>query len=161
MIRLCLLISLGLLLVYCTSAAGPDKLRHRVARSALASHMIAFSLLNPLQPVLAEDSAEVSKSFPEFVTALDNGEIKRVVFKGIRPEFCLAYFKDGTVATVKEGFPSFDDPKSPSGPAQAIAKVQHTPGVVCEQDIADVLALSKTRKGVVTNTNTVSTFVVC
>lgn len=94
----------------------------------------------------AADSNDVSKSFPELLRALDNGEVRRVVFKGIRPEYCLAYFKDGTVATIREGFPSFDDPRSPSGPTQAIARVQHTPGVVCEQDISDLLVLSKTRK---------------
>ena len=35
-------------------------------------------------------------------------------------------------------------PLSPSGPAQAIALVQHTPGVLVEQDLSDIFKKSRT-----------------
>ena len=87
-----------------------------------------------------------STTFQVFVQNLDHGDISKVVFEGINPTYLTAYYKTGEVSVVKDGFPYYNDPLSPSGPAQAIAKVQHTPGVICQQDISDVLMKSKTRK---------------
>ena len=87
-----------------------------------------------------------SMSFEEFVPYLRGGNVQRVVFRGISPTYLTAYNKDGTSLLVEEGFPSFDDPLSPSGPTQAIALVQHTPGVVVEQDLSDLFKKSKTAK---------------
>lgn len=88
----------------------------------------------------------IDVKFSDFISSLDSDEVSKVVFKGINPDSCIVYFKSGKIGIVKEGFPAYNDPKSPSGPAQAIAKVQHTPGVICEQDISDVLLLSTTRR---------------
>lgn len=85
--------------------------------------------------------------FQSFLNLLDGGKIEKVTFYGIRPTYLIANLKeDGKSFLVKEGFPAYDDPLSPSGPSQAIAKVQHTPGVTCYQDISDAMILSKTRR---------------
>ena len=103
----------------------------------------------PMLPAFASESITtntLSQTFPAFVSDLETGKINTVVFNGINPTYLTAYYKSGDVSVVKEGFPSYDDPRSPSGPAQAIAKVQHTPGVICQQDISDAMLKSKTRK---------------
>jgi hypothetical protein len=97
-------------------------------------------------PVLAETQSLPAlkyKTFDQFVSDLRNGLIIKVKFVGINPEYCTTQYKDGEEYIIKDGFPSFDDPNSPSGPAQAIALVQHTPGVECEQDISDLINLLK------------------
>jgi hypothetical protein len=83
-------------------------------------------------------------SFDDFVPFLRAGNVQRVVFRGISPTYLTAYGKDGSRLLVEDGFPSFDDPLSASGPAQAIALVQHTPGVLVEQDLSDLFKKSKT-----------------
>jgi len=49
--------------------------------------------------------------------------------------------KAGGVQTLgrEQGFPYLDDPRSAAGPTMLIAKVQHTPGVVCMQDVSAVM----------------------
>ena len=80
----------------------------------------------------------------DFLVKLEGGkEIKRVVFNGVNPKTATVTYADGTTALLDEM--PFDDPKGPSGPAQLIAKCQHTPGVQCSQDISDALKLAKTR----------------
>ena len=127
----------------------------RVLKRAVAASGMVFAMSGG-SPLLAAEvspstTAAVSlgaeASFAEFLTALDNGKIEKVVFVGIRPTSLIAYEKGGSgkPVFVRDGFPSYDDPLSPSGPTQAIAKVQHTPGVVCFQDISDVMALRKTK----------------
>lgn len=132
----------------------PRVLKRTVAASGVA---IAVSGGSPMLPVLAAaelppsasttaSSLGEEASFAEFLTALDSGKIEKVVFVGIRPSSLIAYEKgSGKPVFVRDGFPAYDDPLSPSGPTQAIAKVQHTPGVACFQDISDVLALRKTK----------------
>eukprot|EP01036_Dinobryon_divergens_P024948 gene24947-33443_t len=102
----------------------------------------------PSSLIFAVESSESPKyaSFSTFLNDLESDKISKVEFVGINPTYCRAYYKTGDLVEVREGFPSIDDPKSPSGPAQAIAKVQHTPGVVCVQDISDALSLSSRRK---------------
>ena len=65
-----------------------------------------------------------SQTFSQFLKSLDDGSISKVVFNGINPKSVTAYFKDGDVVTVgeAEGFPAVDDPLSPSGPTQVIAR---------------------------------------
>ena len=133
----------------------PRVLKRTVAASGVA---IAVSGGSPMLPVLAAaelpsastitaSSLGEEASFAEFLTALDSGKIEKVVFVGIRPSSLIAYEKGGSgkPVFVRDGFPAYDDPLSPSGPTQAIAKVQHTPGVACFQDISDVMALRKTK----------------
>lgn len=122
-------------------------------RKCVASAILATSFSISLATPFAGADDAISKTFTEFITSLEKGDVEKVVFKGVRPEYCLAFFRDGTVASVREGFPSYDDPKSASGPAQAIAKCQHTPGVLCEQDISETLALSRKLKGNVPTKN--------
>ena len=82
-------------------------------------------------------------TLPEFLVKLEAKEIKRVVFNGINPRSATVTYGDGTTAVLDEM--PFDDPKGPSGPAQLIAKCQHTLGVVCSQDVSDALRLAKSR----------------
>ena len=118
----------------------PDKILINVASTLLS--------LFAIPSVHASETLTTSRSttFQAFVQNLENGDISKVVFEGINPTYLTAYYKTGEVSIVKDGFPYYNDPLSPSGPAQAIAKVQHTPGVICQQDISDVLMKSKTRK---------------
>jgi len=79
----------------------------------------------------------------DFLNALETNMISKVVFNGINPQSATVYFKEGgdiEVFNKDNGFPYYDDPRSPAGPTQLIAKVQHTPGVVCLQDISSVMA---------------------
>ena len=129
-------------------------LRGREAiRKFVASAVLTTSFSISLVPPFADADDAISKTFTDFIASLEKGDVEKVVFKGVRPEYCLAFFRDGAVASVREGFPSYDDPKSASGPAQAIAKCQHTPGVLCEQDVSETLALSKKLKGNVPTKN--------
>lgn len=63
-------------------------------------------------------------SLEEFLRLLDDGSMAKVVFDGVNPKFATVTFKTGEVALFGEaqGFPSFDDPVSPSGPTQLIAR---------------------------------------
>ena len=114
-------------------------------------HRVNF--IRPLATVLGSMSlvgvasvrgADDSLSFQNYLNELSDGNIKQVTFVGIRPTYLIAVDKDGKKYIVRDGFPSFDDPLSPSGPAQAIAACQHTPGVVCMQDISEAMKLSRT-----------------
>lgn len=96
--------------------------------------------------VASEVSERKTMSFGEFIPYLREGKVSKVVFKGISPTFLTAYSKDGNTIVVEEGFPSIEDPLSPSGPTQAIALVQHTPGVVVEQDLSELFQKSKTAR---------------
>ena len=147
--RLTLLVALLLLLVV---PAYSWSLRNGRRFSAVASALLlniqnpALALSSePVQVVAAERQSEAN--FDEFIVRLDKGEFDEVVFYGIRPTYLVATEKGtGKPLLVRDGFPAYDDPLSPSGPQQAIAKVQHTPGTICVQDISEALALSKTAK---------------
>jgi hypothetical protein len=80
-------------------------------------------------PNLSLSIESQSKPFDTFLQELEDGKIKKVIFVGINPSYLQAYDSSGNTYEVKQGFPSYNDPKSPSGPAQVIAKVQHTPGI--------------------------------
>lgn len=112
-----------------------------IASSFLAQGLFVIPCL------AAENSGGGEISFPMFLKDLDDGKVDKVVFKGIRPEYLTSYYKTGDIVLVKEGFPAYDDPLGPSGPIQAIARVQHAPGVVVLQDITDVLKLTKRGAG--------------
>jgi hypothetical protein len=47
---------------------------------------------------------------------------------------------------VRDGFPSFEDPLSPSGPTQVLAKVKATPGVSWEFDVSELTTARNTVK---------------
>lgn len=124
-----------------------------IATATFASNFapISYAINEPSYIQVAVSSSDSPKyvSFSTFLNDLESDKISKVVFVGINPTYCRAYYKSGNlVVEVRDGFPSIDDPKSPSGPAQAIAKVQHTPGVVCVQDISDALSLSSRRKSI-------------
>jgi len=156
MMRVCLL---TLLLIACSSNALLPHCKRRLALLALplAFAMPVNALANPastaplFMPMSSSSSTGSSSSsssmtFSEFLVELEAGKFAKVVFKGTSPTYLTAYReRDSETAgiIVKEGFPAFDDPKSPSGPTQAIAKCQHTPGVVCVQDVTDLLKMTK------------------
>jgi len=64
-------------------------------------------------PSLAEDMSSSKLSFTSFLTQLDSGRFNRVVFQGINPKSLIAYTSAGEMFLVQDGFPAFDDPKSP------------------------------------------------
>lgn len=146
-----LIVQLTLLLILIINVEAWNK---ALTRRIIASSVAGMSLCSPMLPALADDSTATvtvaspsSMSFGDFVPYLQRGNIVKVVFKGVRPTALTAFTKDGKEITVQDGFPAFDDPLSASGPQQAIALCQHTPGVEVYQDIADILSLSKTSKG--------------
>ena len=82
--------------------------------------------INPFNYVVNAADIVSTKSFSDFIGDLEATppKISRVVFKGVNPEYCIGFYTDGSTSIIKEGFPAYDDPRSPSGPAQAIAKCQ-------------------------------------
>jgi len=156
---LLLLVLLSAVLCEAWKASFPHKLAS-FPRKLTSSFAAGAILLGPLTSFVAPAQAEQAEaalvtadarkteaSFADFVVALDAGKYSRVTFYGIRPTYLIAEEKEsGRPVLVSQGFPAYDDPLSPSGPAQAIAKVQHTPGVICMQDISDALKLAKTSK---------------
>ena len=82
-----------------------------------------------------------SSTLTELLKQLDDNNVSKVVFRGITPTSASVYLKNSE--SILEVPLPFDDPKSPSGPAQVIARVQHTPGVICQQDIGDILKTTK------------------
>ena len=117
-----------------------------VRRIAAVLFTVGACELGAYSPAFAEREP-MSMTFSDFIPEIRSGNVERVVFKGIRPTFLTAYTKDNKMIKVEEGFPAFDDPMSPSGPTQAIALCQHSPGVVVEQDISDLIVKSKTKGG--------------
>ncbi len=122
----------------------------RLVRMRIAIVCVSGTLntgLGVSMPPAAHAEGEVMKestmSFNEFIPLVKGGGVQKVVFKGVHPTYLMAYTKDGKIL-VEDGFPAFDDPKGPSGPAQAIALCQHSPGVVVEQDLSDLLLKSTT-----------------
>ena len=84
-----------------------------------------------ISPSLADSS-----SLSELLKQLDDNNVSKVVFRGITPTSATVYLKNSDILDVVL---PVDDPKSPSGPAQVIARVQHTPSVIVQQDIGDIL----------------------
>lgn len=124
--------------------------------SLLRSSILCYTLFTftNYYPANAEDmpSSQLVKvksvAMKDFLSSLDKNEIKKVIFDGIRPSSMKVFYQNGDVGFMyeKDGFPAYDDPKSRSGPAQIIARVQHSPGVICEQDISDVIATLSNKK---------------
>lgn len=161
-------VALLVLSICILNAEGWHKaLTRRIIASSIALPLLAA----PMLPALAEDatpataavtvatssedsspvaqvpSTPSTMTFADFVPFLQKGNVVKVVFKGVRPDRLIAITKEGKEIMVAEGFPAFDDPLSASGPQQAIALCQHTPGVEVYQDISDILSLSRTSKG--------------
>lgn len=110
----------------------------------IPSNAMQLKWISSMQ-ISVEETNDVK--FSDFLHDLESDLISEVKFIGVNPKYCQVLYKSGKIANVREGFPSYEDPKSPSGPTQVIAKVQHTPGVVCYQDISEALLLtSKSKK---------------
>jgi hypothetical protein len=61
----------------------------------------------------------------DFLHVLESNMVSKVVFNGINPESATVYFRSGGDVEVfgrDNGFPYYDDPRSPAGPIQLIAK---------------------------------------
>lgn len=110
-----------------------------ICAASVLSPSASFSLLQPQSAWAAGDL-----KLAEFIVKLEKNEIKTVVFNGVNPRSATLFYSDGSTGLLTEM--PIEDPKSASGSAQLIAKCQHTPGVVCRQDVSDVLKLAKTRK---------------
>ena len=119
----------------------------RVGRGLISRAIVGCAVViapySVVQLSYALDSNE--KTFATYLEDLRGNKLSKVTFVGIRPQSLIAVLKEtGKPYLCREGFPSFDDPRSPSGPTQAIAACQHQPGVLCVQDISDALSLSRT-----------------
>lgn len=145
-----------LLAIFSSSIAGSPLTRLARTRIAVVCVSGALRLVPPAAMITGlgvsmpravhaegEVMKETTMSFNEFIPLVKGGGVQKVVFKGARPTYLMAYTKDGKIM-VEDGFPAYDDPMGPSGPAQAIALCQHSPGVVVEQDLSDLLLKSKT-----------------
>lgn len=90
------------------------------------SGFMGMLLANHPHSVFAGDltTTRNSVNFNEFIQALNNNEVTKTVFNGVNPKSVTVYFKTGEVLSVgeAEGFPVYDDPLSPSGPTQVIAR---------------------------------------
>ncbi len=95
--------------------------------------------------LLFASGCQADTTFSQFLVDLDEGKISRVVFKGINPKSLVATYKSGAEELVSSGFP-VEDPRGPSGAAQVIARVQHAPGVVCMQDVSELMSKSSKRR---------------
>lgn len=106
--------------------------------SALKRSFIAIvaSASISISPSLADPS-----SLSELLKQLDDNNVSKVVFRGITPTSATVYLKNSD-NILDVALPA-DDPKSPSGPAQVIARVQHTPSVIVQQDIGDILKTTR------------------
>jgi len=112
---------------------------------ALVGCAVAVAPFYYLAPPCHALDSNNEKTFATYLEDLRSNRLSKVTFVGIRPQSLIAVEKEsGRPYLVREGFPSFDDPLSPSGPTQAIAACQHQPGVLCVQDISDALSLSRT-----------------
>ena len=111
-----------------------------------AVSIISLTTLLPIMGIVPVARAEEMMKFGDFVSFLGAGNVQAVTFKGVNPTGLIATDKNGKQIRVEEGFPAFNDPASASGPQQAIALCQHTPGVVVTQDLSDILGQSKTGK---------------
>jgi hypothetical protein len=128
--------------LFCNSSAWERFFTRSFHKNAFAVTAAALSFTAP--SVVVADSK--SMTFDDFVPYMRSGEVTKVLFRGILPDGLEAYAKNGDVITVKEGFPAHDDPLSPSGPTQAIALCQHTPGVRVEQDLSELMLKAKTNR---------------
>ena len=143
-----------LLLAFCTFCCahkvGALARLRRMGTSIAISGTLSLGSLANVGPASAADPLNLN--FENFLVAMKQGEVQKVLFEGVSPSSCLATFKSsGDVYLVKDGFPAFDDPKSASGPTQVIALCQHTPGVECKQDLSALmlkLQTSKTYSGI-------------
>lgn len=117
-----LIVVLGLTILMSVNALSVLK------RSFIA---IVASASISISPSLADSS-----SLSELLKQLDDNNVSKVVFRGITPTSATVYLKNSDILDI--ALP-VDDPKSPSGPAQVIARVQHTPSVIVQQDIGDIL----------------------
>lgn len=89
----------------------------------IAAASLPIASLPPL-PSTSTTSHRIN-TLTDFLTALESNMISKVVFNGINPESATVYFRSGDDFEVLDrdhGFPYYDDPRSPAGPTQLIAK---------------------------------------
>ena len=115
----------------------------------------SIKLLN-IKRIISISSLSLTLSLPafaqpltSFLQDLDKGAVTKVIFPGVNPTSLIATLADGTSYTVTEaeGFPAYNDPLSPSGPSQIIARVQHSPKVIVLQDLSELMGKSTKGKG--------------
>lgn len=97
-----------------------------------------FTALPTLTP--AQEELE-SITFGKFLNLLDEGKVSDVVFNNIRPDYVTITYKNGENVLrgiVKEEFPSYDDPLTPSGPTQVLAKVKSIPTAKWSYDFSSL-----------------------
>jgi len=94
--------------------------------------------------VVEASLAENKVTFDKFLALLDDGKVSDVVFSGIRPTYVTITYEEGDNkvskrAEVRDGFPFYDDPLTPSGPTQVLAKVKSTPNVKWSYDLSELM----------------------
>lgn len=124
----------GPLVVCALNAAAPCQAL--VPASIQSTSVCSYPLL------LSASATETQIDFKTFLSYLDDGKVEKVVFQGIRPESLLITVKDSKdPIEVREGFPGFGDPLSPSGPEQVLARVKAAVGVKWEFDLSALQAI--------------------
>ena len=109
----------------------------------LLSKAVATLMLTIAPMPVFADATPNRLELADFMTGLDSKKFTRVIFHGINPSSATVIGTNGEQFEVIN-LPA-EDPRSPSGTQQVIAKVQHTPGVICQQDVSDVMSLAKTK----------------
>ena len=117
--------------------SSPAVVRTWCAKAVCASALFITSSSSMVQAV--ETKPDVN--LVDFVQKLESGQFKKVVFNGINPSTATLFYADGSTGLLTQM--PIEDPKSPSGVAQLMAKCQHTPSVICQQDVSDALRLTK------------------
>ena len=117
--------------------SSPAVVRTWCAKAVCASALFVTSSSSMVQA--AETKPDLN--LQEFVQKLEAGQFNKVVFNGVNPTSATLFYADGSTGLLTQ-MPA-EDPKSPSGSAQLMAKCQHTPSVVCQQDVSDALRLTK------------------
>ena len=98
------------------------------ATGTIASTDLPIASLSPATSTTSITTATTShriNTLADFLHVLESNMVSKVVFNGINPDSATVYFRSGGDVEVfgrDNGFPYYDDPRSPAGPIQLIAK---------------------------------------
>lgn len=134
--------SIVLLLLISVIVIDGLKISSLLIKKSIVSLVTGISISTISLPCLAASSPS---TLSELLKQLDDNNVNKVVFRGIIPTSATVYLKNNEELEVP--LPN-DDPKSPSGPTQIIARVQHSIGVVCQQDLEDIFKTTSKRGNV-------------
>lgn len=116
---ICIHISFFVIVLLGAEAFGCDGTMRIPARFVAKCAGLLFSL-----PIVCQADTFKQNTFAQFLTSLDHGDVSKVTFLGINAKSIIVEYKSGDLSRIgeAEGFPAFEDPLSPSGPTQVIAR---------------------------------------